>query len=149
MVALGLLLLVLATAFTLGTVFTNGEDAMAEVFGVSLSGVSVGGLFLAGVVAGVVGALGLFLLLGGTLRKRRSRKDVKATRGEASHLAQENARLKGELDAARTAPVHDTGRDRAPDATRDAAADDSHGGSVPLAGDPYPAAPVEGREARR
>lgn len=102
MIILGTILLVLAVLITLGTVFTNGTDAPElSVLGLSLSNVSVGGLFLAGVVVGVAGMLGLSLLLGGGARKRHKRvaqkREVKAVRGEAETLEQENARLREEL----------------------------------------------------
>lgn len=103
MVALGLVLLVLATIFTLGTVFTNGQEATAEVFGISLSGVSVGGLFLAGVVTGAIALLGLFLLLGGTVRQRHKAVERKRARGTTGDLKQENSRLQSELEQERTA----------------------------------------------
>lgn len=105
MVALGLVLLVLASLFTLGIVFSNTDPANAAAFGVSLSGVSIGGLFLAGVVTGVVGMLGLTLFLGGGLRRRHKRvaakREVRSVRGEAETLAEENARLERELEQTR------------------------------------------------
>ena len=102
MIILGTILLVLAVLITLGTVFTNGTDAPdLSVLGLSLSGVSIGGLFLAGVIIGVAGMLGLSLLLGGGARKRNKRvkqkREVRAVRGEAETLEQENARLREEL----------------------------------------------------
>ena len=101
MIVLGVLLLVLAVLFTLGTVFSNGQDAVADIFGVSLSGVSVGGLFLGGVAVGALGMLGLSLLLGGGARKRHKsverKREVKSVRGQAESLEQENARLRDEL----------------------------------------------------
>ena len=101
MIVLGALLLVLATLFTLGVVFTNGQDAVADVFGVSLSGVSVGGLFLGGVIVGALAMLGLSLLLGGGARKRHKsverKREVRSARGQAETLEQENARLRQEL----------------------------------------------------
>ena len=53
MVAVGLVLLVLAVLLTLGIVLFNGESYGAEVFGVTISNVSIGGLFLTGVITGV------------------------------------------------------------------------------------------------
>ena len=110
MIILGTILLVLAVLITLGTVFTNGTDAPdLSVLGLSLSNVSVGGLFLAGVIIGVAGMLGLSLLLGGGARKRNKRvkqkREVSAVRGEAETLEQENARLRDEL-ASRGRPGH-------------------------------------------
>lgn len=105
MVAVGLVLLVLAALLTLGTIFFNGAPVAAKVFGISLSHVSIGGLFLAGIVTGLVGALGLFLMLGGGLRRRRKtvqrKREVQGARGQASTLEQENARLQEELEQTR------------------------------------------------
>ena len=105
MVALGLVMLVLASLFTLGIVFSNTDPANAAAFGITLSGVSIGGLFLAGVVTGVVAMLGLTLFLGGGIRRAHKRseakREVKAVRGEAETLAEENARLARELEQSR------------------------------------------------
>lgn len=108
MVALGLVLLVLAVLLTLGLVLSNGGDLSgAEAFGVSLSNVSVGGLFLTGVITGVVGALGLGMSLVGLARRRvktvRSKRAVKSARGEVDTLAEENARLQDQLARERAA----------------------------------------------
>ena len=107
MVALGLVLLVLAVLLTLGIVLFNGDPSNAEVFGVSLSNVSIGGLFLTGVITGVVGTIGLTLMLGGFARGRskkvRSKRAVSSARGEAETLAEENARLQEELARERAA----------------------------------------------
>ncbi len=107
MVALGLVLLVLAVLLTLGIVLFNGDPSGAEAFGVSLTNVSIGGLFLTGVVTGVVGAVGLTLMLGGLARGRskkvRSQRAVSSARSEAETLAEENARLQEELAQQRAA----------------------------------------------
>jgi len=106
-IILGTVLLVLAVLVTLGTVFTNGTDAPdLSVLGISLSGVSLGGLFLAGVITGALGMLGLSLLLGGGARKQHKRvqrkREVRAVRGQAETLEQENARLREELTETQT-----------------------------------------------
>ena len=107
MVILGLILLVLASLLTVGVFFSNMDPANAAVFGVTLTNVSVGGLFLVGVIAGVVGTLGLILMLGGSLRRRHktvaSKREVRTARGEAGAMADENARLSEELERARAA----------------------------------------------
>ena len=110
MIVLGVVLLVLAVLATLGvSLFNGGDVSNAEVFGVSLANVSVGGLFVAGVVTGVVGALGLGLMLSGGARKRQkkvaTKREVKSVRGEASTLAEENARLQDQLERERAAGV--------------------------------------------
>lgn len=112
MIILGTILLVLAVIVILGTVFTNGEAIPdLSILGVSVSDVSAGGLFLGGVVTGVVGMLGLSLLLGGGARKRHKaverKREVKSVRGQAETLEQENARLRDELAGQRTTVVKD------------------------------------------
>lgn len=107
MIVVGVVLLVLAVLATLGvSLFNRGEVMQAEVFGVSLDNVSVGGLFVAGVIAGVIGALGLGLMIAGSSRKRHKKtavkREVKSVRGEASTLAEENARLQEQLERERT-----------------------------------------------
>ncbi len=110
MVALGLVLLVLCSLLTLGVVLSNTDPANAAAFGVTLSGVSIGGLFLVGVVTGALAMLGLTLFLGGGLRKRSKRvaakREVRSVRGEKESLAEENARLEAELEHTRTADTH-------------------------------------------
>ena len=110
MVALGLVLLVLCSLLTLGIVFSNTDPANAAAFGVTLSGVSIGGLFLVGVVTGALAMLGLKMYHGGGLRKRHKRvaakREVKSARGEAETLAEENARLARELEARDSSAVH-------------------------------------------
>ena len=110
MIVVGVVLLVLAVLATLGvSLFNGGQVSGAAVFGVSLSNVSVGGLFVAGVVAGVVGALGLGLMLTGSARKRHKKsqttRQVRSARSEAETLAEENARLQEQLERERTTSV--------------------------------------------
>jgi Mg2+/citrate symporter len=106
MVLLGLVLLIAATALTLAVVLPNGADVQAEAFNVSLDNVSVGGLFLVGVVTGIVGLLGLGLAIGGLTRRRRKRAaakhEVEHAQTKAHSLAEENARLQQQLERERT-----------------------------------------------
>ena len=114
MVALGLVLLVLCSLLTLGVALSNTDPANAAAFGVTLSGVSIGGLFLVGVVTGALAMLGLTLLFGGSLRKRNKRvaakREVRSVRGEKETLEEENARLAAELQHTRALqqPGHTT-----------------------------------------
>lgn len=104
MVAVGLVLLVLAVLVAAGIVLSNGDSVQADAFGVSLDNVSVGGLFLVGMVVGVVAMLGLGLMLIGAARRRSKRvavkREVQDVRGERESLAEENARLQVELEQA-------------------------------------------------
>ena len=106
MVVLGLILLVLCLVLGAGITLSNTDPASAEAFGVSLSNVSIGGLFLLGAALGALGMLGLGLMLVGGARKRarklRLKREVKDVRNEQETLAEENARLQQQLDAERT-----------------------------------------------
>ena len=102
MVALGLIVLVLSGALTLGVVLSNTDPVTASAFGVSLSNVTVGGLFLVGAVAGLAFMLGLTLMAAGASRRRAKRahakRQVRDVRTEKEQLAQENAELRARLD---------------------------------------------------
>jgi uncharacterized protein YceH (UPF0502 family) len=140
MALLGILALALAAAAATSLVVNNTGPVEAEVFGRTLDGLSVGELFLLGMGAGALALGGLVLLLGsagrGTARRRAARSEVKEIRHERETLAEQNARLQGELeererqdrerlDAATYPSESDTAttafgdRDRRSDAVRD------------------------------
>ena len=101
MFALGLILLVLSGVATLGVVLSNSSHVDANAFGISLSNVSVGGLFVAGAIAGLIFGIGLGLMVAGAARKRRRRvetkRTVKGVRSEKQQLEVENQQLRNEL----------------------------------------------------
>jgi hypothetical protein len=105
MVVLGLFLLVVAGVVTAAMVLQNTDASMASVFGQAVH-TTIGGLFLAGVVAGAVALLGLMLMLAGARRRRARRaglkRQVREAHGERESLAEENARLQRELEATRS-----------------------------------------------
>ena len=103
MVALGLLLLVAACLLTVGVVVSNTTPQPAEFLFVTLANVSLGSLFLVGVVTGIAGTLGLMLMLGGSVRRRH--KKVEAKREQRTVL-EENARLQRELEQQREARAY-------------------------------------------
>lgn len=108
MVALGLFLLVLSGLLTAAMIVQNSEASTASVFGQAVTGVSVGGLFAAGVVTGLAALLGIMLMLAGARRRSRRtglKRQVRDVRGEKETLAEENARLHSELEAARSGGV--------------------------------------------
>lgn len=95
MVALGLILLVVSVAVGAGIVLSNTDSVSAEAFGVTLSNVSVGGLFLLGAALGALAMLGLALLLAGGARKRAKHKSHKR---QVRTTEAENARLQEQLE---------------------------------------------------
>lgn len=113
MAVLGLLLMLAAGALTAGVVLNNTNKVSADAFGVTLSNVSVGGIFVAGAVTALVFALGLWMLLQGMRRARRRRLErreiVRDTRDQTASLAAEKERLERELETERarraTTPV--------------------------------------------
>lgn len=105
MVALGMFLLALSGLLTAAMIVQNTEPSTASVFGQAVSGVTVGGLFAAGVATGIAALIGLTLILTGARRgKRRAslKREVRSVRGEKETLEEENARLQAELEAARS-----------------------------------------------
>ena len=106
MVVVGAVLLVLCLLLGAGIALSNTETTSAEAFGVSLSNVSLGGLFLLGCVLGALAMLGVSLMLAGAARKRAKKRalrhEVRSVRGEQESLAEENARLAAELDRERS-----------------------------------------------
>ncbi len=106
MVVLGLILLVLCLVLGAGIALSNTDPASAEAFGVSLSNVSIGGLFLLGAALGAVAMLGLGLMLAGAARKRAKKvalkREVAHVRTEQETLAEENARLQAQLEQERS-----------------------------------------------
>lgn len=104
MVAIGFVLLVLSGFLAAGIVLNNREPVEAEAFGVSLDNASIGGLFLVGMVVGVIAMLGLAMMLSGAVRRRAKRvavkREVRDVRDERETLAEENTRLQAELERA-------------------------------------------------
>ena len=106
MVVLGLLLLLAAGALSAAVVLANTDAVAVAAFGQSATGLTVGGLFLAGAVTGAVAILGLTMMLAGLSRRRARRvglkREMRDARDERETLAEENARLRDELAAARS-----------------------------------------------
>jgi uncharacterized membrane protein len=91
-VAIGLVMLVLAALVTVGIVFFNGDAYSVDFFGLVISNLSIGGLFLAGVIAGVVGTAGVALLLSGGARKRHKKTARKKAAHEPAPPAEDTAK---------------------------------------------------------
>jgi uncharacterized protein HemX len=120
-VIIGVVLLVLCVVVGVGLGTSNPEPTTAEALGVTLSGLSLSGLFLLGVVTGALAVLGLGLVLMGAARKRHkktaTKREIRNARGEKETLAEENARLQQELERERMAALPHTESGQVPDAT--------------------------------
>ena len=112
MVVLGLLLLVACVAVGTAVAIANTSATAVEAFGYSLSGLTLGGVFLVGMGLGALALLGLLMLLGGARRRRAKRvahrREVESVRNEQETLAEENARLQAELEQSRTVSPYPT-----------------------------------------
>lgn len=106
MIVLGLLLLIAAVAVGAAVAVANTAATSLEGFGYSLSGLTLGGIFLVGMALGALALLGLLMLLGGARRRRAKRvaqrREVESVRSEQETLAEENARLQAELEQSRS-----------------------------------------------
>jgi len=100
MAVLGLLLLLCATGLTLDVVFQNTSSIHVDALGQTFT-LSSGWLFVAAVVTGAVGLLGVTMVLGGMARARRRRAVLAESRGSAQDLQTDRDRLAAELDQER------------------------------------------------
>lgn len=89
MVVIGLILLLLAALLAIAAISSNTTHVHIDLWGLSISHVSVGGAFVAGMITTVAGVVGLILFLGGARRNRRLRKERRV-------LSRENKRLAGQ-----------------------------------------------------
>lgn len=113
MVVLGLLLLIASVAAGTAVAVANTDSTSLEGFGYSLSGLTLGGIFLVGMALGALALLGLLMLLGGARRRRAKRvaqrREVESVRSEQETLAEENARLQAELEETRSVTPYPAG----------------------------------------
>ena len=86
MALIGLVLLAAAAAFGIDVAAQNFFDLDVEVFGRTFA-TSPSAVFVAGVVTGLVGVAGVFLLTDGIRRRRRIRGERRATVAERDRLA--------------------------------------------------------------
>lgn len=104
MVLLGLLLMLGCIALAVDAVVQNTAAMHAIAFNQPITNMSLGGLFIAGAVMGLVFALGLAMFTGGlgrASRRRRERRLARQSSAEAESLREENARLEEQLAAER------------------------------------------------
>jgi uncharacterized integral membrane protein len=125
MVLLGLLLMLGCIALAVDAVVQNTATMHAVAFNQPITDLSLGALFIAGAVVGLLFALGLAMFAGGlgrAARRRRERRAAERDVAEAESLRAENARLEQQLAAEQSGaaspypneptPVHTSGRHR-------------------------------------
>jgi uncharacterized protein HemX len=107
MVVLGLLLVLACAALAVDAVVQNHGSVHATAFNQGVHGLSLGELFVAGAVVGLLFALGVALFTGGlgrSVRKGRERRALRRESAQAESLREENARLSDELAQQRAYP---------------------------------------------
>lgn len=109
MILLGLLLVCACTALAVDAVVQNDHVTHAIAFNQPIDHLTLGGLFIAGAVLGIVFALGILMITGGIGRSRRRRSERRvATResaAEAEALRAHNERLERELEDERNSDI--------------------------------------------
>jgi hypothetical protein len=85
---LGLILLAAAGVLTAAVVTSNTDSLAVSLWGVSVSNVTLGVVFVAGMITTVLAVVGLGLLMAGMRRNRRLRKERRTLQRENEHLAQ-------------------------------------------------------------
>lgn len=143
MTAIGLIILLVAAGLAVDIVVENTKTLDASVVGQTLTGVNIGGFFVAGVIVGAAALLGLSLLIAGLRRTRmkaRERKHLVRENRGAGQVAAERDRLAAQLEAERAT------RSVPPTATYAVAAEPVDGPTPAApAGQAVPAAPAEPR----
>lgn len=99
MLILGLLLIIVAAALTVGAVYDGGESARVEILGYDLS-TTVAGVFFVGMATTALLLFGVWLMqasLGRARRRRAERKEAKVRQHDSvSRLEDERAKLRAE-----------------------------------------------------
>lgn len=112
MILLGLLLMAGCTALAVDAVVQNTGAIHAIVFNQSVTHLSLGAVFVAGAVVGLLFALGLLMFTGGlgrAGRKRRERKlAARKADAETQALREHNDRLAAELEQERSSSTYPT-----------------------------------------
>jgi uncharacterized membrane protein YcjF (UPF0283 family) len=85
---LGLILLAAAGVLTAAVVTSNTDSLAVDLWGVSVTNVTLGVVFVAGMITTVLAVVGLGLLMGGMRRSRRLRQERRALRRENEQLSQ-------------------------------------------------------------
>jgi hypothetical protein len=77
MVIVGVVLVAVAAVLTAAAITSNGQHVKFDLWGVLHSSVSVGTVFIAGMITTVVAVVGVLVLVNGVRRNRRLRKERK------------------------------------------------------------------------
>jgi uncharacterized membrane protein YcjF (UPF0283 family) len=85
---LGLILLAAAGVLTAAVVTSNTDSLSVDLWGASVTNVTLGVVFVAGMITTVLAVVGLGLLMGGVRRGRRLRQERRSLRRENEQLAQ-------------------------------------------------------------
>ncbi len=88
MAVLGLILLAAAGVLTAAVVTSNTDSLSVDLWGVSVTNVTLGVVFVAGMITTVLAVVGLGLLMGGMRRNRRLRQERRTLRRENEQLSQ-------------------------------------------------------------
>ena len=123
MVLLGLLLMLGCVALAVDAVVQNTAVVHAIAFNQSIDGLSLGALFVAGCVVGLMFALGMAMFVGGlgrSFRIRRERRALRRDTEDAEALRLHNARLEQELATRDSAPYPGDGAGTTTDTTTSA-----------------------------
>jgi hypothetical protein len=97
MAILGLLLVLSVVGLSLDVAIQNTSSIGVDTLGQTFT-LSSGWLFVAGVITGAVGLLGVAMLFGGMARARRRRVALAQSRGASEELQADRDRLAAELD---------------------------------------------------
>jgi hypothetical protein len=110
MILLGLLLMAACAALAVDAVVQNTSVMHAVAFNQPISHLSLGAIFVAGAVVGLLFALGLLMFTGGIGRAGRKRRERRvATRqasAETQALREHNERLAAELEQERASSAY-------------------------------------------
>ena len=111
MAVLGLILLAAAGVLTAAVVTSNTDSLSVSLWSVDVSNVTLGVVFVAGMITTVLAVVGLGLLMGGMRRNRRLRKERRTLQRENEQLAQQVDPTSPSMDpTAATAPMATTPR---------------------------------------
>ena len=122
MILLGLLLMLACAALAVDAVVQNTSVMHAIAFNQPISHLSLGAIFVAGAVVGLLFALGLLMFTGGIGRAGRKRRERRlATRqatAETQALREHNERLAAELEQERSTTAYPAEETTSADADR-------------------------------